>query len=111
MTVGSAAHLAKSIVDLDTLVELLMRELGSKTTWERSLSSELARAREQLQLLRMSVSMGRPDDEKKAVAVSIANCCAKARVSLSGSRVPRDTAAAVALAAKIARAVAEGFGQ
>lgn len=92
----------KLITDLDDLVDLMRRGLTVAKPWQRRLAVDLAELDRLMQVLRLTVSLERPDQEILAAATELSIACRRAVSSQSGTRADHTTRAALALVADLA---------
>lgn len=91
-------EIAKTIGDLDDLVRLLIRALPRAKTWQRQLVSFLGDVDRTIQVLRVAVSMGRPDPEIVEAAAEVQDACRRTDLALVGTRADQTAKASVRLA-------------
>ena len=97
--------LAKRIRDLENLVRTIREGTPSQLTWQRQLADQLADVDVLLQVLRMTIAMGRPDSEIRDSATSLHDRCHRALATLAGTRADATTKAAMRLALDLARSI------
>ena len=69
----SMTGVAQAILDFDELLALIKHGLPRTTPWQRSLAARLDELDQKMQILRMTISMGRHDDEIRDAATTL--CC------------------------------------
>jgi len=84
-------HAAKLLIDLEDLLRLLGKSLPLSKPWQRLLSSHLAAAETQRQVLRMTVVMRRKNSEILEAAKTLQMTCRKANASTMTSRADAHT--------------------
>ena len=98
----SLRSLGKVILDLTELVRLVPASLPAAKPWQRQLIAELSDADRLIQVLRMTVSMERPDHEIREAAMAVRVACRKASATAASSRSDATTKAAAKLIADMA---------
>ncbi|MGM9480279.1 hypothetical protein ACS5PN_03705 [Roseateles sp. NT4] len=88
---------AKTIGDLDELVQLIRTGLGRAKPWQRQLAARLGDIDGLMQVLRLTIAMDKPDGEIIASAEAVAGACRRAAASLAGSRADYPALQAMAL--------------
>ncbi len=101
--------IAKCMLELDDLVRLLRKALTLAKPWQRQLGSQLSEIDRLLQVLRMTVVIGRPDSEIVAASEILCLACRKTGATIAASRCDLDTKAAVLLIIDLANGVRNGL--
>jgi len=99
------AKVAKSISDASDLVTLLSERLPAAKPWQRALKTNLADLDRLAQILRMTISLGRPDDEVITAAAALHEASRRTGAALAGSRVDNTTLAALKLVFDLTRTI------
>lgn len=97
--------LAKHIQDLQQPVELLQKGLPRAKPWQRQLAGHLGDVEHQLQVLRLTIAMDRPDAELVQASEHLAGTCRLSSGVLAGTRVDSTTRAAVKLVGDLAERI------
>lgn len=104
-------RLARALLDLDGLVRALIKATRPALPWQRKILGHLVEADRALQVLRMSVLMGRDMPEVKAAAAQVRKACSEFKTAVAGSRVDKQTQVALGLAHSLAVGVEEELGR
>lgn len=108
---GEVDRLAKAILDLDGLVQALVKSIRPALPWQRRVRAHLAQADQALQVLRMSVLMGREMPEVRTAAAEVRKACTEFQTAIAGSRVDQQTRIALGLAHSLAVGVEDELGR
>lgn len=84
-------RVARHITDLEQLVSLTLRGLPRAKTWQRQFAAHLVDIESRLQVLRLTISLDRPQAEILSAASDVAGVCRLASVAIAGSRADRTT--------------------
>jgi hypothetical protein len=101
-----SGRIAKSILDLGHMVDLLRKSSRHSVPWQRQLAARLADVDGHLQLLRMTLSLDKTDIEILGAADDLASACRLALLSIAGTRADQMTKAAVHLVDQLAASIA-----
>ena len=82
----AAVRIVKLTIDLDELIRGLRSGIAQSKPWQRQLHALLAEADQQMQVLRMTELMEKPDVELEDAAVRLAATCRRISLSIQGSR-------------------------
>jgi len=109
---SATTALAKVVADLDLLVRALLTSLPSSKPWQRRLRVHLTEPDRLLQVLRMTVAMGRSSGEVEQAAAELLKALRLANVYVNGGRADMGTKHAIQLAFSLGQqicvAVADG---
>lgn len=102
---------AKALNDLDQLVNSLAQSLPAAMPWQRQLRAQLARLKEEVQLVRMTVAMDREHAEKMAASSQVQATLVSIMGWLGKSRADATTKVAVQLATSLAKQIRDGLSR
>lgn len=109
----SGAHaeaLAKAIADLDALIQYAITALPRTKPWHRQLVAQLSKVAQEIQVLRLTISMGRPEQELIDAANALRATCCNAHAAVLVSRADATTKAAVRLMLDLSQRICSGLG-
>lgn len=101
--------MAKTINDLDDLVQLILKSQTVTKPWQRQLAANLGDVDRLVQVLRLTIAMQKPDPEIVAAAESVCGACRRTAASLAGSRADYRSLQAVALVRDLGDKLRAGF--
>ncbi|MFT7773406.1 hypothetical protein [Roseateles sp.] len=97
---------AKAIGDLDSIVRALLTVLPPSKPWQRQLLAYLAEADRKLQILRMTIALGKDRHEIEEAADQLQVTLRAANLYVGGGRVDMGTKTAVQLAFSLGHRIA-----
>lgn len=97
----------KVIVDLDDLVRLVLDRLPRIKTWQRHLASHLATAQREIQVLRMTIALGRPANELIEAALALRSTVRAIDAGLRATRADAGTRQALRLITRMGESIAQ----
>ena len=103
------AEIAKVIGDLDSITQALLTVLPPSKPWQRQLLTHLREADRKLQILRMTVALGRAPKETADAADQLQLTLRAANVYVGGGRVDMGTKTAVQLAFSLGHRITLAF--
>lgn len=105
---GGAA--AKTINDLDLVLQAVLTSTPRSKPWQRQLLNHLAEAERHVQILRMTISMQRPDDEVRDASRRIEAALRVAHQYVGVSRADLGCKTAARVAFEYAQRLSTQFG-
>lgn len=99
--VGQVDQATKAINDLDDLVQAVLKALPSSKPWQRQLLTYLREVDRLIQVLRMTVAMGRPDVEIGEAAQQLRTALRVALRYVGTGRADFGTKAAIGIACEL----------
>lgn len=103
------AEATKAIGDLDSIVRALLTVLPPSKPWQRQLLAYLAEADRKLQILRMTIALGKGRHEIADAADQLQLPLRAANVYVGGGRVDMGTKTAVQLAFNLGHRISVSF--
>lgn len=94
-------RVAKAIGDLDGLVQAMRKSLVPAKTWQRQLLTDLSQVDRLMQVLRMTLSMGRAAGEVAAATEQLRLALRVAQQHVATGRADQVTRAAMVLASEL----------
>ena len=92
------AGAAKSISDLDALIQAILAAVPQSKPWQRQLHAFLEQVDREVQILRMSIALGREDAQVFEATMAVYRSLRIANTYVAGGRADMGTKAAVRLA-------------
>ncbi|KQV45767.1 hypothetical protein ASC95_27515 [Pelomonas sp. Root1217] len=102
---------AKTINDLDELVQLILKRMTRTKPWQRQLAVRLGDVDRLVQVLRLTIALEKPNGEIAAAAASVAGACRRTAASMAGSRADYPSLQAVALVSNLGDKLQAGFSE
>ncbi|WP_124455106.1 hypothetical protein [Paucibacter sp. KBW04] len=102
---------AKALNDLDHLVGSLTQSFPASMPWQRQLQARLARLKEEIQLVRMTIALEREHAELTTASAQVHASLVSILTSLGKSRADATTKVAVQLATGLSKQVHDALSR
>lgn len=101
----------KTLADLDDLVQAMLKALPATKPWQRQLREYLGAIDRQIQVLRLTLSLGRPRGEVVEATDALLGSMRAAQAYVNGGRADMGTRTAVLLASELMQKAARELEQ
>lgn len=108
---GRAPEIAKLIIDLDAVVQSMLKTMPMSKPWQRQLLTHLAEADRRLQVLRMTIAMDRDREEVLEAVARVHGTLRAASIYVLGGRADMLTKTAVHIAFELGRKLSAMFAE